>query len=260
MGASTDLATATTRGDSTESASDARKGGVDLASVVAMWPAVLDALKAESRVAWTAFAQTLPVSVSDGAIAVAFPDQGRITFALQSRQDERLRVAILEVLKLDLRPDLVLSPDQAKSDTPAKLPTTTESKEPPKPAGWRESPDQANAESTTPSASPISTDSAALADNAALADDAPLAEEPVEKLARRDSSGVEPTSEKPAPKRRTPRKIPAKSESDAAVDLRVVDADAPSVNDADVVDDGLAGVSLVEHVLGGKVVTEFDGS
>ncbi len=241
-GVTTEAATASTRVASAEPAFGARNSGVDLASVVAMWPAVLDALKAESRVTWTAFAQTSPVSVSDGAIAVAFPDQGRITFALQSRQDERLRAAILEVLKLDLRPDLVLSPDQAQSAAPIEAPKTARPTELPKPSESQETPDSANVDQTA------SIDSAAPGDAH------------LEERAREITPLVEPASEKIAPKRRTPRKIPAKSEPDAAVDLRVVDGDAPSVHDADVADGGLAGVSLVEKMLGGKVVTEIEGS
>ncbi len=242
----TEAATASTRVDSAEPASDARASGIDLASVVAMWPAVLDALKAESRVTWTAFAQTSPVSVSDGAIAVAFPDQGRITFALQSRQDERLRAAILEVLKLDLRPDLVLSPDQAKSAAPIEAAKTARRTDSTKPSESQEPP------------------KATSVDQTASVDSAPAetarGDGHVEEATREITPPVVPASDKTTPKRRTPRKIPAKPEPDAAVDLRVLDGDAPSVHDADVIEVGLAGVPLVEQMLGGKVVSEIEGS
>ena len=186
---------------------------VDLPAVVAMWPAVLDALKSQSRVAWTAFAQTAPVSISDGAIAVAFPDQGRITFAQQSRQDERLRSAIREVLKVDLRPDLVLSPDQAKSATPPTDhgPTVV-------------------ANGVSPAADP----------------QMPTVTEP----------------QKASPRKASPRKIPPNPgpEADAVVDVRTgdVESDDPSVHDADADDSGMAGLPLLHHVLGGKVVTEYE--
>lgn len=218
-----------------EPAAPPRGGGtgasVDLAAAVAMWPAVLDALKSESRVAWTAFAQTAPVSVADGTIAVAFPDQGRITFAQTSRQDERLRVAIREVLRVDLLCDLVLAPDQAKDPAPRPPATPAET-------GTRATDESSDATPDTPSDVPDPNAGGAAA------------------------SGPTPPPDTAAPakasKRRTPRKIaPA---PDAVVDLRTGDltSDAPSVDDADADDSGLAGVSLVQQVLGGQVVTEYE--
>ena len=227
--------------DVTEAASDEPHPSssnieVDLAAVAAMWPAVLDALRSQSRVAWTAFAQTAPVSISDGAIAVAFPDQGRITFAQQSHQDERLRNAIREVLKVDLRPDLVLSPDQAKSAASKpdgeSTATTTEDL----PVGDAQTPVVTTPDVTTP-------------DVAAPAQTAPAQTAPRKAAPR-----------KTAPTQTAPRKIPPKPGADAVVDLRTgdVETDVPSVHDADTEDSGLAGLPLLQHLLGGKVVTESE--
>ena len=92
---------------------------LDINGVRSMWPAVLEALKASSRVAWTAFEQSQPVSMDEKSLAVALPDQGRITFARNGGHDERLRQALIDVLKADLTPDLVLDPSKAKA-APAK--------------------------------------------------------------------------------------------------------------------------------------------
>lgn len=99
---------------------------LDLAGVRSMWPAVLEALKAKSRVAWTAFEQSAPVSISEGTLALALPDQGRITFARQGSHDERLRQAMLDVLRADLRVDMMLDPDRAKGSVAAKATAETQ--------------------------------------------------------------------------------------------------------------------------------------
>lgn len=109
----------------TSSAVTAAPSTIDLAGVRSMWPAVLEALKASSRVAWTAFEQSAPVSISEGTVAVALPEQGRVTFARNGGHDERLRQAMLDVLRADLRIDMVFDPDRAsRSTTPKALAET----------------------------------------------------------------------------------------------------------------------------------------
>lgn len=102
---------------------------LDINGVKSMWPAVLEALKASSRVAWTAFEQSQPVSMDSKSLAVALADQGRITFARNGGHDERLRQALIDVLKADLAPDLVLDPSRSKS-TPAAKKSAKKSAEP----------------------------------------------------------------------------------------------------------------------------------
>ena len=94
-----------------------------------MWPAVLEALKVSSRVAWTAFEQSQPVSMDSNSLAVALPDNGRITFARNGGHDERLRQALIDVLKADLQPELILDPSKAKA-APAKKSVDKKSSEP----------------------------------------------------------------------------------------------------------------------------------
>lgn len=102
---------------------------LDINGVKSMWPAVLEALKASSRVAWTAFEQSQPVSMDSKTLAVALPDQGRITFARNGGHDERLRQALIDVLKADLAPDLILDPSKSKS-TPAVKKSAKKTAEP----------------------------------------------------------------------------------------------------------------------------------
>ena len=78
-----------------------------------MWPAVLEKLKLDSRVAWTAFERSAPVGVSGSTLTVGVPESGTLTFARKSGHDTRLREAILSVLRIDLTPDLVLDPGVA---------------------------------------------------------------------------------------------------------------------------------------------------
>ncbi|MCX6461560.1 MAG: DNA polymerase III subunit gamma and tau [Actinobacteria bacterium] len=103
---------------------------VDLAAVRTMWPAVLEKLKLDSRVAWTAFERSAPIGVSGDTVTVAVPESGTLAFARKSGHDTRLREAILAVMHVDLTPDLTLDPgavapsgvasDPADQSAPAK--------------------------------------------------------------------------------------------------------------------------------------------
>ena len=82
-----------------------------VADFVTMWPAILDALKGYSRVAWMAFADSRPVSVSGGVLAVGLDSQGKINNTRSSGHDERLHHSILDVMRVDVTVDVVLVPD-----------------------------------------------------------------------------------------------------------------------------------------------------
>ncbi len=84
---------------------------VTVAEFVTMWPAVLDALKGYGRVAWMAFADSRPLSLSEGVLAVGLRDSGTINNIRSSGHDERLRHAILDVMRADVTVDVVLVPD-----------------------------------------------------------------------------------------------------------------------------------------------------
>ena len=84
----------------------------DLDQFVSMWPAVLEALKLDSRVAWVLFESARPVSISGGALAVAVGEPGKLSNISSSKHDERLRQAVIDVMKVDVRIDVVLAPDR----------------------------------------------------------------------------------------------------------------------------------------------------
>jgi DNA polymerase-3 subunit gamma/tau len=80
---------------------------------VSMWPAVLEAVKSYSRVGWMAFNESRPISLSNGILAVAVADAGKVNNVKSSGHDERLRQAIIDVMKTDVKIDVVLAPDRA---------------------------------------------------------------------------------------------------------------------------------------------------
>ena len=85
---------------------------VGLDQFVSMWPAVLEALKGYSRVAWMSFSTSAPISLSGGDLAVAVGDAGTVKGVRNSGHDERLRQAVLDVMRADVRIDVVLAPDR----------------------------------------------------------------------------------------------------------------------------------------------------
>ena len=82
-----------------------------LSDFATMWPAVMDATKAYSRVAWMLFNASQPLSIADGTLAVGVPNAGQVNNARTSGHDERLRQAILDVMRADVRIDVVLAPN-----------------------------------------------------------------------------------------------------------------------------------------------------
>jgi len=98
-------------------ASTAAASTVGLDQFVSLWPAVLEALKGYSRVAWMGFSASTPISISDGELAVAVADAGTAKGVKASGHDERLRQAVLDVMRADVRIDVVIAPDRAGAAT-----------------------------------------------------------------------------------------------------------------------------------------------
>ena len=116
--------------------SRAEGGALDVAQATAMWPAVLEALKSSSRVAHTLAEGAVPVSRSETTLVLAHPDKSRMDYLRGNKgHQEFLRLAILDVLGLDVAVDLVLDPN-AVAPTPAPTPAPpVEPKPDPEPAG-----------------------------------------------------------------------------------------------------------------------------
>ncbi|MDD2859029.1 MAG: DNA polymerase III subunit gamma and tau [Candidatus Nanopelagicales bacterium] len=89
----------------------ASSGDPSLSDFTTMWPAVMEATKAYSRVAWMLFNSSAPLSIAGGTLAVGVPNSGQVNNARTSGHDERLRQAILDVMHADVRVDVVLAPD-----------------------------------------------------------------------------------------------------------------------------------------------------
>jgi DNA polymerase-3 subunit gamma/tau len=93
-----------------------------LESIRALWPAVLEAVKSASRIAWMLVEDSRPVSVAAGVVTLACADQGRIArFRSGGGYDERLRSAMIDVLRVDLGVELVLDPAHAAAE-PSRAP------------------------------------------------------------------------------------------------------------------------------------------
>jgi len=92
----------------TATASASNPGSTTVASFTLMWPAVMDALLKYSRVAWMGFTESTPLSLENGVLAVGVKDSGRYNNVKSGGHEERLRQAILDVLQIDTKIDVVL--------------------------------------------------------------------------------------------------------------------------------------------------------
>jgi DNA polymerase-3 subunit gamma/tau len=104
---------------------------LDLGPVVSMWPAVLEALKSSSRVAHTLAEGAVPLSRSARMLTLAHPDKVRMGILRSNKGHlELLKIAVLDVLRLDVDVDLVLDPGRATAPEPARAPEPADHSEP----------------------------------------------------------------------------------------------------------------------------------
>jgi hypothetical protein len=75
------------------------------AAVREAWPAVLDALKASSRVAWMVYSDAQPVSLDAGTLAVSIELASKARNAKASGHEDRLRQAIWNATGLSVQVD-----------------------------------------------------------------------------------------------------------------------------------------------------------
>jgi DNA polymerase-3 subunit gamma/tau len=192
---------------------------VPLAGVTAAWQSVLDRIAQGSRVAWTTFADARPLSLSDGVLAVAVPDQGKAAAITQRGHDVRLREALLEVLQLDVTIDVVHDAEAAGS--PSTSPSSSS----------RSSARPAASSSGQPARSPAS----------APAPDPAQAPEPEAPAASGPPS--------------RPEGLGARGPAAVPVD-EPAEPDEPSEDDPDV--DDVDGLALVTRELGARTISEID--
>lgn len=86
-----------------------------------MWPSVLEALKSSSRVAHTLAEGAVPLQLDGRTLGLAHPDRVRMGILRGNKGHmELLRLAVLDVARLDVEIDLVLDP--SVSAEPAAAP------------------------------------------------------------------------------------------------------------------------------------------
>jgi DNA polymerase-3 subunit gamma/tau len=88
-------------------------GSIEFAEVQSLWPAVLESIKSTSRVAWMIFNEASPLSVDDTTLVIGVQNAGVIAGVSNGGHDERLRQAVLDVLRVDRRIEVILDPGAA---------------------------------------------------------------------------------------------------------------------------------------------------
>jgi DNA polymerase-3 subunit gamma/tau len=84
-----------------------------LSGIVTMWPAILDAVKSQSKVAWMLFNQSRPVSLEGGVLAVAVESAGKAANISSAGHEDKIAAAVSDVLHAKVKVDVVLAPDSA---------------------------------------------------------------------------------------------------------------------------------------------------
>ncbi|MFN8148467.1 MAG: DNA polymerase III subunit gamma and tau [Candidatus Nanopelagicales bacterium] len=109
-------------------------GGGDLGQVAIMWPSVLEALKSSSRVAHTLAEGAVPLQLDGKTLGLAHPDRVRMGILRGNKGHmELLRLAVLDVARLDVEIDLVLDPSVSDAPAPAAPPAPAPAPEPERP-------------------------------------------------------------------------------------------------------------------------------
>jgi DNA polymerase-3 subunit gamma/tau len=102
-------------------ATETLTGPVSFEQIREAWPAILQTLGGQSRVAGIVMADTAPVSFGeDKVLAVAFPNSNTMNNAIKSGHDDRLRLVIQNLFHVDVRIDPTVDPNRAKPATPKK--------------------------------------------------------------------------------------------------------------------------------------------
>jgi DNA polymerase-3 subunit gamma/tau len=124
-------------------------GTIEFAEVQSLWPAVLESIKSTSRVAWMIFNEASPLLVDDTTLVIGVQNAGVIAGVSNGGHDERLRQAVLDVLRVDRRVEVILDPGAAPAKAaapktpPAEKPTRKRAAAPEIPAEPK-APDEAS--------------------------------------------------------------------------------------------------------------------
>jgi DNA polymerase-3 subunit gamma/tau len=100
-------------------------GPVSFEQIRDAWPAILQTVGSQSRVAGIVMVDTAPVSFGeDKVLAVAFPNSNTMNNAVKSGHDDRLRLVIQNLFHVDVRIDPTVDPNRAQPAKPKKTAVT----------------------------------------------------------------------------------------------------------------------------------------
>jgi len=99
-------------------------GPVTFQQIREAWPAILETLGSQSRVAGIVMVDTAPLSLGEGnVLAVAFPNVNTMNNAVKSGHDDRLRLVIAKSFHLDVTIDPTVDQNRAVQAKPKKSAT-----------------------------------------------------------------------------------------------------------------------------------------
>ena len=102
-------------------ASEPLTGPVTFEQIRDAWPAILETLGSQSRVAGIVMVDTAPLSLGEGnVLAVAFPNVNTMNNAVKSGHDDRLKLVIAKSFHLDVTIDPTVDPNRAVPAKPKK--------------------------------------------------------------------------------------------------------------------------------------------
>jgi DNA polymerase-3 subunit gamma/tau len=105
-------------------ASEPLTGPVTYEQIRDAWPAILETVGSQSRVAGIVMVDTAPLSLGEGnVLAVAFPNVNTMNNAIKSGHDDRLKLVIAKSLHLDVTIDPTVDPNRAVPAKPKKSAT-----------------------------------------------------------------------------------------------------------------------------------------
>jgi DNA polymerase-3 subunit gamma/tau len=210
----------------------AKPGGLDIAAVRRAWPQVLEAVKGRRRFTWMTLLDGVQItSLQDRVLTLAFADEGKRRNFGSSGNDEILRQALIDVLGVDWRVDVVLDPSRAETGSGGRS----------QPAGRSDRPTPAPPAGQSDPPSGRSDGPGAMLARPPLAAPVP-----------------EPGTERPReqPRERSPSQAAGRAHLKAVPSAVAPEDDHPADDDAD--DSGLSGRDLLVRELGARVIEEIE--
>jgi DNA polymerase-3 subunit gamma/tau len=215
------------------SAGMSARGGVTTETLIQAWPHILDAVKAQGRVAAIVIGNASPVSLDEAVLTLRFPRQGDVKGFVNSRYEDLLKQVINAMFGINIVVRAVTggdTPPAGGRPGPAPVPPAAPPAAPQEPPASRTAP----AESTMP---PVAYPQAPSATDTGSAGGAGGTQGPFGKTAF-PSADLPPLPPPPSP--------------DDEEDFDLEDEDM-----SDSMAHDLSGMALVQRELGGQVIAEY---